>query len=111
MFPASVLGDPRGEVFLSRGRGWRAIPLWGIPRCHPYARRFARSPRAGMVDAWESTNREWRLAWDGGNREETDRLVRLMGGLPTVCATTVGWPMGRGGAGLDGWICWFGCIL
>jgi hypothetical protein len=63
----------------------------------PDARRFARSPRAGIVDAWESTNREWRLAWDGGSREETDRLVRLRGGLPAVCATAVGWPMGRGG--------------
>jgi hypothetical protein len=24
--PASVCGDPRGEIFLSRGRGWGAIP-------------------------------------------------------------------------------------
>jgi hypothetical protein len=35
MLPASVRGDPRGEVFLSRGRGWGAIPRRGIPRCHP----------------------------------------------------------------------------
>jgi hypothetical protein len=36
MLPASVRGDPRGEVFSSRGRGWGAIPRRGIPRCHPY---------------------------------------------------------------------------
>jgi hypothetical protein len=35
MFPASLRGDPRGEVFSSRGRGWGDIPRWGIPRCHP----------------------------------------------------------------------------
>jgi hypothetical protein len=37
MLPASVRGDPRGEVFSSWGRGWGAIPGRGIPRCHPYA--------------------------------------------------------------------------
>jgi hypothetical protein len=35
MFPASVRGDPRGEIFSSRGRVWGAIPRRGIPRCHP----------------------------------------------------------------------------
>jgi hypothetical protein len=38
MLPASVRGDPHGKVFSSRGRGWGAIPRWGIPRCHPYFR-------------------------------------------------------------------------
>jgi hypothetical protein len=41
MLPASVRGDPRGEVFSSRGRG--AIPRRGIPCCHPYS-----SPRAPL---------------------------------------------------------------
>jgi hypothetical protein len=36
MFPASVRGDPRGEIFSSRGWVWGAIPRRGIPHCHPY---------------------------------------------------------------------------
>jgi hypothetical protein len=40
MSPASVRGDPRGEVFSSRGRGWGAKTRRGIPRCHPYSGRF-----------------------------------------------------------------------
>jgi hypothetical protein len=36
MSPASVRGDPRGEVFSSRGRGWGAKTRRGIPRCHLY---------------------------------------------------------------------------
>jgi hypothetical protein len=35
MSPASVRGDPRGEIFSSRGRVWGAKPRRGIPRCHP----------------------------------------------------------------------------
>jgi hypothetical protein len=35
MLPARVRGDPRGEVFSSRGREWGAIPRRGISRCHP----------------------------------------------------------------------------
>jgi hypothetical protein len=37
MSPASVRGDPRGEIFLSRGRIWGAKTRRGIPRCHPLA--------------------------------------------------------------------------
>jgi hypothetical protein len=36
MSPANVRGDPRGENYSSRGRGWGAKTRRGIPRCHPY---------------------------------------------------------------------------